>query len=82
MSPTFRGGPVGVLSALPERGAIDWYDTQAIQRTSMEELLAEFTQFFCPTDLDRVMDRETVFTRVQERTENNNNNNKQICIAP
>jgi len=48
--------------------AIDWYDTQATQRTSMEELLKEFTQFFCPTDLDRVMDRETVFTRVQQRT--------------
>jgi len=35
----------------------------------MEELLTEFTQFFCPTDLDRVMDRETVFTRVQDRAE-------------
>jgi len=49
--------------------AIDWYDTQATQRTSMKELLKEFTQFFCPTDLDSVMDRETVFTRVQQRTE-------------
>jgi len=35
----------------------------------MEELLKEFTQFFCPTDPDRVMDRETVFTREQERTD-------------
>jgi len=49
--------------------AIDWYDTQATQRTSMEELLAEFIQFFCPTPLDRVMDREIVLTRVHERTE-------------
>jgi len=52
-----------------KKAAIDWYDTQTTQRTSMEELLKEFTQFFCPTDLNRVMDRETVFTRVQERTE-------------
>jgi len=43
--------------------AIDWYDTQATPRSSMEELLTEFTQFFCPTDLDRVMERETVFIR-------------------
>jgi len=49
--------------------AIDWYDTQATPRTSVEELLTEFTQFFCPTDLDRVMDRETVFTKVQDRRE-------------
>jgi len=48
--------------------AIDWYDTQATERTSMEELLNKFTQIFCPTNLDRAVDRETVFTRVQERT--------------
>jgi len=50
--------------------AIDWYDTQATQRASMEELLKEFTQFFCPTDLDRVMDRETVrgYSNAQRRS--------------
>jgi len=48
--------------------AIDWYDTQATQRTSMEELLPEYIQFFRPSPLDRAVDRETVFTRVQERT--------------
>jgi len=50
--------------------AIDWYDTQSTQRTSMEEVLAKFTQFFCPTPLDDVTDCETVFTRVQKRTAN------------
>jgi len=47
-----------------KRAAIDWYDTRAIQKISMEELLTEFTQFFCPTYQDRVINRETVFTNV------------------
>jgi len=31
----------------------------------MEELLKEFTQFFCPTNLDRVMDRKDGLTSEQ-----------------
>jgi len=69
MSTILGRRPAGVLSAFLKGAAIDWYDTQATQMTSMEELLAKFTQFFCMTTLDRVMDREIVFTRVQERAE-------------
>jgi len=50
--------------------AIDWYDTQTSQKASIDELLEEFARFFCPTPLDCLMDSETVFTRVQQRTEN------------
>jgi len=43
--------------------AIDWYDTlQPTQRDIMDDLLTEFTQFFCPLPLDHMLDTETVFT--------------------
>ena len=35
----------------------------------MDDLLTEFTQFFCPSPLDHVLDTETVFTRLQRPTE-------------
>jgi len=48
---------------------IDWYDAlQATQRDTMDDLLTEFTQFFCPSPLDHVLDTATVFTRVQRPT--------------
>jgi len=50
--------------------AIDWYDTlMATQKQSIDELLALFGQFFCPSPLDHVMDAEMVFTRMQRQGE-------------
>ena len=50
--------------------AIDWYDAlQPTQRETVDDLLTEFKQFFCPSPLDHVLDTETVFTRLQRPTE-------------
>jgi len=46
--------------------AIDWYDTLKPQdRTTIDQLLGEVNRFFCPSALERALDVETVFTRVQ-----------------
>ena len=41
----------------------------ATQKQSIDELLALFGQFFCPSPLDHVMEAETVFTRMQRQGE-------------
>ena len=50
--------------------ALDWYDNLGdATRTEMRSLLAEFKAYFCPSELDRVLDPESLFSRVQRPQE-------------
>ena len=58
------------FSLFLQEKAIDWYDAlQPTQRETVDDLLTEFAQFFCPSPLDHVLDTKTVFMRLQRPTE-------------
>ena len=50
--------------------AVDWYDTLSERvKNDVKALLTAFRSFFCLSDLDHVMDAESVFTRTQRPSE-------------
>ena len=50
--------------------ALDWYDNLGDgTRLSMRQLLSEYRGYFCPTNLDRVLDPDSIFSRVQKPQE-------------
>ena len=50
--------------------AIDWYDNlQDNVKKNLVELLDQFRAYFCPSPLDHILDKESVFTRTQRPSE-------------
>ena len=46
--------------------ALDWYDNLGdATRSVMRSLLAEFKAYFCPSELDRVLDPVSLLSRMQ-----------------
>ena len=50
--------------------ALDWYDNLGDStRLSTRQLLSEYRGYFCPTNLDRVLDPDSIFCHLQKPQE-------------